>query len=345
MNLKKYKNPFTMDRVDYQSLIIQDLVNLNSKGELNLNPWYQRRSVWLTPTKSYLINTLFERKPIPAIYIRHTIDLNKGASIKEVVDGQQRSRSILEYCGDKYTAKHPAHPKKIKFSDLTPTQKEHFLLTALPVGYLLGSSDADVIDIFARINSVSKNLNGQEKRNAIFSGDFKQFSVNQAVKRTNFWREYNIFSPNDIARMGEILFMSDVVINLLDGVSAYSDKNITKFYKKYNEDFPQIPELDNRLNRVFDTIVSLDPSKIKNTIFTSKTPLFFSLILALDNIKKHNVKKIENGIIEIDSRFNSDVPLQERPQEDREFHYASSATTQSGENRKIRDNYIKKFIA
>ena len=83
-----------MDRVDYQSLIVQDIRNLDNSGELNYSPWYQRRSVWTTPQKSYLINTLIEQKPIPAIYIRYSLDLDRGKTVREVVDGQQRIRAI-----------------------------------------------------------------------------------------------------------------------------------------------------------------------------------------------------------------------------------------------------------
>ena len=51
-----------MERVDYESIVIQELVGLNDREELDLNPWYQRRSVWTPPQKAYLINTLFEQK-------------------------------------------------------------------------------------------------------------------------------------------------------------------------------------------------------------------------------------------------------------------------------------------
>ena len=101
-----------MDRVDYQSLIVQDLLNDHKDGKLNLNPWYQRRSVWTAAQKSYLINTLFQRKPIPAIYIRHAIDLKQQRSIKEVVDGQQRSRAIIEYCSGNFLARTSNDEKK-----------------------------------------------------------------------------------------------------------------------------------------------------------------------------------------------------------------------------------------
>ena len=86
-----------MDRGEYQPLIIQDLVNLDRNDKLNLNPWYQRRSVWTSTQKAYLINTIFEKKPVPSLYIRHSLDLEKERSVKEVVDGQQRIRSVLEY--------------------------------------------------------------------------------------------------------------------------------------------------------------------------------------------------------------------------------------------------------
>ena len=137
-----------MDRVNYESLIVQDLLNLSKNDDLNLNPWYQRRSVWSTPQKAYLINTLFEQKPIPSIYIRHSLDIEIEKSIKEVVDGQQRVRAILEYLDNTFSATHPAYPRKVKYSDLKRKEMESFKLTSVSVGYLLGASDEDIIEIF-----------------------------------------------------------------------------------------------------------------------------------------------------------------------------------------------------
>lgn len=196
-----------MDRVDYESVTIQDLLESYKREDLNINPWYQRRSVWTTPQKSYLINTLHESRPVPSIYIRHTIDLEKERSIREVVDGQQRVRCLIEYRNSEFSAKHPNHKKAVLYKDLTNTERVKFLLTAMSVGYLIGASDQDVIDIFARINSVAKTLNPQEKRNAQFSGAFKQISISQAVERLAFWRKYHVFTNNDIARMIEVQFI------------------------------------------------------------------------------------------------------------------------------------------
>lgn len=333
-----------MERVDYQSLIIQDLINLEKKDELNLNPWYQRRSVWNDSQKSYLINTLLERKPIPAIYIRHSLDLEKGKSLKEVVDGQQRSRAIIGYCKNEFSAIFPETQKRIKYEKLTPIQKQNFLLTPIPVGYLQGADDADVIDIFARINSVAKTLNAQEKRNAIYSGYFKQLSVKESVKRLEFWRQYEIFSSNDIARMMEVQFISDVIVNFLDGLTNYNSAKLNKYYKKYDFEFDKAKEMSLRLDKVFNYLINIDSDAIKETIF-KRPPLLFSLIVVLDKLKKVNLKRLEKGLFEIDEIFNSDIPVSERKKEDIEFYNASSSTTQGTTQRQTRNDYIKSFVS
>src|SRR5437763_11586013 len=177
-----------MDRVDYQPIIVQDLINWDKGEELNLSPWYQRRSVWTGPQKSYLINTLFEQKPMPTLYFRHVVDLEQDKSLREVVDGQQRIRSILSYVQDEFAALHPEHGKRVKYAKLTDAQKLRFRETKLSGGWLLGAAEPDVIEIFGRLNCVAKTLNAAEKRNAMFSGEFKQFCLREAASRVALWR-------------------------------------------------------------------------------------------------------------------------------------------------------------
>ena len=332
-----------MERVDYQSLVIQDVINLEKQGELNLNPWYQRRTVWKDSQKSYLINTLFERKPIPTIYIRHTIDMEKEKSIKEVVDGQQRIRAILSYYKDEISSLHPEIGKRVKFKELNSMQKQKFLMTPLPVGYLQSATDADVIDIFARINSVAKSLNSQEKRNAQYSGLFKQFCVTESTKRLEFFRKYGVFSANDISRMNEVQFMADLIINLIDGLTGYSSKKLDDYYKKYDDEFNCADEISKKLDNIFDIIISLNSDVIINTIF-QRPPLFFSLVMAIeDRLLDVNIKKLEQGLMDIDAIYNID-DVKEKSPKDIDFYNAISATTQGEKQRNIRNDYITGFI-
>jgi len=329
-----------MERVDYEKIVIQDLINIYKRDELDLNPWYQRRSVWTVPQKSYLINTMFERKPVPTCYIRHKIDLEREKSVKEVVDGQQRIRAILEYNENKYSARHPNYKKHVKISDITATERKRFLTTSLSIGYLIEAEDADVIDIFGRLNSVSKTLNSQEKRNAKYSGEMKQFCLKEAASRVALWRSLSIFTANDIARMSEIQFLSEVVQNLVKGLTDYSAKRLDDFYEEYEEDFPEMHSIIDRVEKIIGKVASLKEETIRDTIF-SRPPLFFSLLIALDeNNCRISNKSLSETLYKIDEIFNAGIPISEHRKEDAEFINACTASTQRIKSRKIRHDYL-----
>ena len=333
-----------MERVEYEKLIVQDLINLNKNKELNLTLWYQRRSVWNPSQKSYLINTLFEQTPIPTLYIRHSLDIEAEKSVREVVDGQQRIRAILEYTSDDFAAKHPSYEKKVKCSQLKKSDLEKLKLTALSVGYLLGATDEDVIEIFGRLNSVAKSLNAQEKRNANYSGEYKQFCLKQSSIRLSFWRDLNIFTANAIARMDEVQFMSDLTLNLIKGLSDYSPSRLDAIYKEYDEDFPKASTLALRLDRLFSQLSSLKPEAIRDTVFR-RTPLLFSLFIALDSSPKKLPKNVlEEALYSIDQNVNSDTPLSERSKADAEFFTACTSSTQRIKQREVRHKFIRKRL-
>lgn len=334
-----------MDRVDYESLVIQDLINLDKLGELDLNPWYQRRAVWKTPQKAYLINSIFENKPVPTIYIRHSLDIEEEKSIKEVVDGQQRVRSVLEYADGAYAARHPQHAQRVKYADLTSTQRTAFKMTKLSVGYLVSADDADVIEIFGRLNSVSKTLNAQEKRNAAYSGEMKDFCLKEAAKRVQLWRDLRVFSATDVARMGEVQFVSELVLNLLDGLSDFSAQRLNAMYSKYDDTFAKRVVIRRRLESTFSEIALLDPTVISDTIF-SRQPLFFSLFLVLAaKTKKVSKRQLAEALLLIDSTFKADIGLDEHSKADAEFITACTASTQRIKSRRTRDSYIRKALS
>lgn len=293
-----------MERVDYESILVQDLIGFHQDKTLNITPWYQRRSVWSDPQRAYLINTIFEKKPVPSIYIRHKIDVEKDRSVKEVVDGQQRIRTIISYKAGEFPALHPSHKRKVSYSDLTGQQKHDFLATALSVGYLIGADDRDVIEIFGRINSISKTLNPQEKRNAQYSGDFKQFCLSQAVKRLSFWRSTGIFSGNEIARMQEVQFMSDLTINMIEGLIDYSATKIDSYYKRFDNDFPEADEISDRLDKLFAKLAALPQETFSETIF-KQYQVAFSLMVALDQLRERAISedKISQVVRDVDNEI------------------------------------------
>ncbi|MCV7440815.1 DUF262 domain-containing protein [Mycobacterium paraense] len=333
-----------MDRVDYESTVVQELLNAHERNELDISPWYQRRTVWTNAHKSYLVNSIFEGMPVPTIYIRHTLDLENELTVKEVVDGQQRVRSLIEFKQGIFTARHADHSKRVTYNDLTSSQRHDFLMSKLSVGYLIGADDSDVIEIFGRLNAVSKTLNAQEKRAAQYSGEFHQFCLREAAGRLPIWRGSNIFTATSITRMAEVQFTAELAIDLLEGMSDYSTRKIDAAYKRWDEEFPKSSEVDDRFERVYRAIGGLRPGLIKDTIF-SRSPLFYTLILILDGMSRlPSPKAIEAALVDIDARFTYARESDDVPNEDREFVEACTASTQRIRSRTVRFNYIRSYF-
>ncbi len=333
-----------MDRVNYESVVIQDLLNFHARDELNITPWYQRRAVWNEPQKAYLINTIVENKPVPSMYVRHTVDLDKEKSIKEVVDGQQRVRCILEFKADGFAAPHPAHAKPVNYSELSKSEKTSFLLTPLSVGYLVNATDQDVIEIFARINSVAKTLNPQEKRNAQFSGSYKRFCLEQSIERLSLWRKLRIFTDNDIARMAEVQFVSDLIMNLKEGLQDFSANRLTSYYEKYDTSFPDAPKIRKRLDRLFSTLLDQNPDVIKGTIFCTPQ-ILFSLLLVMDRLPTISTQKLSHCITDLDARVSA-VKSGEQPTALKTDAYEAftSGNLHRIKSRKKRENVIAAYF-
>src|SRR5262245_39939894 len=92
-----------MKNFDSRTYSINDFLEWDRNKQLLLNPKFQRRNVWTDRAKSFLMDTILRGKPIPKIFIRQSINPTTKASLREVVDGQQRLRTILSYLNDGFT--------------------------------------------------------------------------------------------------------------------------------------------------------------------------------------------------------------------------------------------------
>jgi len=59
----------TAIRYSAQTRTVQDLINLYEHGKLNLNPGFQRESVWSDRDRAKLIDSILRGYPIPAIFL------------------------------------------------------------------------------------------------------------------------------------------------------------------------------------------------------------------------------------------------------------------------------------
>lgn len=226
-----------MIRFDPKHYSINDFREWDERKELQLAPKFQRRSVWSDKARSFLMDTIIRGYPISKIFMRHDVNPVTKKSIREIVDGQQRIRTILNYLQDgfKISKIHNEEYGGKYYSQLPTKIQREILQYDISVDVLLGAEDVHVLDIFARLNTYTVKLNKQELRNAKYFGLFKQTVYALGYEYVGFLINNNILTQRQVARMEEAELTSELVILVIDGLQ--DRKKIDEYYFNYDEVF------------------------------------------------------------------------------------------------------------
>jgi len=258
-----------------------------------MTPPFQRRQVWKAKAKSLFIDTIYRGLPVPVVFLRERTELSPLRTVYEVVDGQQRLSTILAYVGS--DEQNPVevlkiHNKQIakkRFSALDEEQKKRILGFKFSVNILPSdTTDADVLDIFARLNATGTKLNSQELRNAAFFGDFKTTVYAAAYEQLDRWRRWKLFTNEQLARMNEVELTSELFMYLISGSQAKSPKAIDDTYKKYDDEFKGRDGILNGFRTTLDRIDELMGKDLETTVF-SRPPLFYALFGSIADLQRH----------------------------------------------------------
>lgn len=269
-----------MKNFDSRTYSINDFRGWNDRKELELQPKFQRRSIWSDKARSYLMDSVVRGKPIPKIFIRQDIDPKTKKTVREVVDGQQRLRTIFSFLQDgfKMNKAHSADYGGKFYSELPEEVQTGILKYELSVDLLLDAPDKEVLDIFARLNSYAVKLNPQELRNATYFGEFKTLAYSLGLEYVSFWTANSIFSDAQVLRMDEAELASDLLVALLDGTK--SRKAIDAYYKRHDDELKEKSKLTLNFRRTMDAIGAFSAGALAQSPFKSPV-LFYSLFCAV----------------------------------------------------------------
>ena len=161
------------ERSTYTAL---DFQGWNENNTLVLTPKFQRRGVWTKGARSYFIDTLIRGMPVPPIFLRVRQSDDKKKIVREVVDGQQRLSAVLKFLSNDYRLPSSLDKRWAgqRFSDLDSEFKDAIREFSFICEVFQSVSDADILEVFARLNTYSVPLNAQELRNGRYFGFFKQ---------------------------------------------------------------------------------------------------------------------------------------------------------------------------
>lgn len=335
---------------------INDVIGWHQRHELQLAPAFQRRPVWTQRAKSYLIDTILRGKPLPQFFIREIVLPKEKRTVRQVVDGQQRLSAILGFVGGDFTVlpMHNVEFARLKFEQLPEETQRQFLFYPLAVNVLEGTDDAEVLEIFARLNSYSEPLNQQEKLNAKYVGAFKRAIAELAQQHLNYWKRHGIFSDRAFARMRDVELTAELVGLMLYGLEG-GKKRIAIMYKEFDDAFPQLEYIQPRFAECLQVCEQIVGGALSPTIF-SRSALFYSLYGAVYSLRydfgsgpelhahqliEDRIPLVQDGLI----RLSQSIEADEREGRVAEFYFAAGQSTDKLPQRRVRHEWLSRILA
>lgn len=207
--------------------------DLYKRDLLELNPPYQRKSVWNQKYKDYYIDTLLLHFPCPAIFLYEEMN-EDGLAKYFVVDGKQRLTTIFEFIENKFPAGEKITNTSLQgkyFQDMDREIKVNFFRYNLTVEYLMTTDETIIHNIFERINKNIAKLTPQELRHAGLDGEF----ITQAEEMTEWMSET---LPNSIPRitrrsinqMKDVEYTSSLFLLIEEGANTYLQEDLDRAY-------------------------------------------------------------------------------------------------------------------
>lgn len=166
-------------KTDKRDLPVETVHQWITRGQLELQPEFQRNFVWNSSKASRLIESLLLNIPIPVIYVAEDEDGHF-----EVVDGQQRLTSLAAFINGRYPDGKEFRLSSLQvlnelngrtFKDLDKISQNAIFNATLRLIVIERDSHPDVkFEVFERLNSGAERLNDQELRNCVYRGSYNQ---------------------------------------------------------------------------------------------------------------------------------------------------------------------------
>ncbi|HUU28966.1 MAG TPA: DUF262 domain-containing protein [archaeon] len=277
---------------------------------LDLNPSYQRKSVWSSRDKKFFLDTIFRNYPCPLLFLSKETSI-EGKTLYSVIDGKQRIETILDFADNNLALPNEfgntaLDGKKIEtLKKSVPDMLAQFWNYSLPIAFVnvTGDNYNELTNIFDRLNRNVRKLTNQELRHAKHDGWFITMVENEV--ENDFWEEVQISTKARAKRMVDCQNISELLLIIIENqISGFNQDQLDNVYAKYDFDDSELSEIDylnvddikSRFNKTRDFVASMRKEIIEKEVedkFTSVYAKSFLDFYTLWSVIALNYKSVE----------------------------------------------------
>ncbi len=333
-------------------------LDLHSRKLLELDPPYQRHSVWSQSDRGYFLETIFKNYPCPALFLNHQIT-DDGVPKYNIIDGKQRLQTIISFSENELRI-----PKNFadntlsgkSFDELAPEQKKIFWQYSLIIEQINSDDIGIISEMFDRFNRNAHNLNAQELRHAKYNGWF--ITEATLTSQDNFWSTIKVTTITKVRRMKDVQFISELIAMTIEKkIFGFDQDHLDEIYATYDDpsktqDFivDEYTENKNRIIKYIQDLIIID-----NSILNKFISINYNLYTLWNLILLHEDLMPPNEFAPVYSKFISEVNKHKKNANEADhdvnendpiwlYHtHSTGATTDHGE-RLGRYNALKDYL-
>ena len=310
----------------------------NWKNRIDEQPDYQRPPAWSQGQKQLLIDSILRDYDIPKMYWRA---VDRKPIQYEVIDGQQRLRTIWEFRDGLFPLPKDTDPIKgevvsgLRYADLPLDLSSDFDSYAVDVVIVEDAVQTDdedeVRDMFLRLQN-GTTLKAQEKRNAMpgaMRNIVKQLSSHPFLENCRFSNKRYTFDH---------ITAQTVRLELERGPTNIKDADLNRMYDENRSFDPQGPGAK-KVRRVYDFLARAFPEKTPELERYSVITLYCLASLLIDGYAIEGVDaKLREWFIsfEAERRTNELLPDEQKDIQLLEYRRLISQSTDAEESVRAR---------
>jgi Protein of unknown function DUF262 len=232
------------------------LRDLHRRGLLNMDPPYQRRSVWNLAFRQYFVETVLLQYPSPAIFLYRTIAEDTGTESFSVVDGKQRLETLFRFADDDFALSDRSQIEALRgtrFSQIGD-YKAAFWSYQITIEFIPSVEENILNNIFDRINRNTIRLTPQELRHARFSGRFIVTAERLAEYVMEVSPDVPRIVPQSRQQMKDVELVADLLLLLEDGPRGRSIADVDAAFSERDEEWDHEAAIERRFRATFEAL-------------------------------------------------------------------------------------------